>query len=118
MRSGRVVDAEAFIGGEIRMRDRDNLAVMPTAPTRPKEEVARLGGEIYERDIRQQVEMDHHGEIVSIDVESGNWAIAGDILQAVDRLRAECPEAIDIWSLRVGYRASHKFGGGSLVTVH
>ena len=99
------------------MRDTDMQAVMPTAPTRSKEEIARLGDEIYERDIRPQVEMDHHGEIVSIDVESGNWAIAGDILEAVDRLRAERPEAIDVWSLRVGYRAVHKFGGGSLGTV-
>ncbi len=89
----------------------------PTAPTRPKEEIARLGDEIYERDIRTQVEADHHGEIVSIDIDSGNWAIGGDILEAVDRLRAQCPEAIDVWSLRVGHRAVHKFGGRSLGIV-
>ena len=94
------------------MRDTDIQATMLTAPTRPKEEIARLGNEIYERQIRQQVETDHHGEIVSIDVESGNWAVAGDILEAVDRLRAQCPEAIDVWSLRIGYRAVH---GGSWV---
>lgn len=86
----------------------------PIAPTRPKDEIAHLGDEIYERDIRSQVEADHHGEIVSIDVESGNWAIGDSILEAVDRLRAQCPDAIDVWSLRVGYRAVHKFGGRSL----
>ena len=37
-------------------------------------ETARLGDEIYERDIRKQVEADHHGEVVAIDVESGSWA--------------------------------------------
>ena len=89
----------------------------PTAPTRPKEEIARLGDEIYERHVRGQVETDHIGEIVSIDVDSGSWAIGGNILEAVDRLRAQCPEAIDVWSLRVGYRAVHKFGGGSLGIV-
>ena len=57
---------------------------------------------------------DHHGKIVSIDVGSGNWAIGDSILEAVDRLRAQCPDAIDVWSLRVGYLAVHKFGGGSL----
>lgn len=86
----------------------------PTAPTRPKDEIARLGDKIYERDIRSQIEADHHGEIVSIDVESGNWAIGDSVLEAVDRLRAQCPDAIDVWSLRVGYRAVHKFGGESL----
>ena len=89
----------------------------PTAPTRPKEEIARLGDEIYERDVRGKVETTHHGEIVSIDVDSGNWAIGDNILEAVDRLRVQCPEAIDVWSLRVGYRAVHKFGGGSLRIV-
>ena len=94
------------------MRDSDRKL-----PIRPREEIARLGDEIYERDIRPQVEADHDGEIVSIDVDSGSWAIGGNILDAVDRLRAQRPEAIDVWSLRVGYRAAHKFGGGSLGTV-
>ena len=86
----------------------------PAAPTRSTEEIARLGGEIYEHDIRHKVEADHHGEIVSIDVDSGKWAIGDDILDAVDRLRALRPEAIDVWSLRVGHLAVHRFGGRSL----
>ena len=86
-------------------------------PIRPRDEIARLGDEIYRRDIRPQVESDHAGEIVSIDVDSGNWAIGETILEAVDSLRAQRPEAVDVWSLRVGYQAAHKFGGGSLGTV-
>ena len=86
-------------------------------PIRPRDEIARLGDEIYQRDIRPQVESDYAGEIVSIDVDSGNWAIGETILEAVDSLRAQRPEAVDVWSLRVGYRAAHKFGGGSLGTV-
>ena len=103
------------------MRDTDILApaqsLRPNAPTRPKEEIARLGDEIYERNVRGQVEADHQGEIVSIDVNSGSWAIGDNILEAVDRLRAQRPEAIDVWSLRIGYGAVHKFGGGSLGVV-
>lgn len=83
-------------------------------PTRPRDEIARLGDEIYERDIRPQVETDHHGEIVSIDVDTGKWAIGNELLEAVDRLRAQRPEAVNVWSLRVGHRAVHKFGGRSL----
>ena len=104
------------------MRDTDTRATTqgttPAAqPHRLKEETARLGDEIYERDIRRQVEADHIGEIVSIDVDSGSWAIGDDILEAVDRLREQCPEAVDVWSLRVGYQAVHKFGGGTLGIV-
>ena len=36
------------------------------SPRRPREETARLGKELYERDIRGQVEAAHHGEIVAI----------------------------------------------------
>ncbi len=86
----------------------------PTAPTRPKEETARLGDEIYERDIRPQVEADHHGEIVSIDVDTGLWAMGEELRDAVERLRAQRPEAIDVWSLRVGHRGVYKFGGSTL----
>ena len=76
----------------------------PTAPTRPRDEIARLGDEVYERDIRHKVEADHHGEVVAIDADSDSWAI-GDNVIAV---------AIDVWLLRVGYRALHRFGGRPL----
>ena len=83
-------------------------------PTRPRGEIARLGKETYERDIRRHVAADHVGEVVSIDVDTGSWAIAADLLAAADRLRAQHPDAINIWSERVGYRALASFGGGSL----
>ena len=85
-----------------------------TGPTRPKDEIARLGDEIYERDIRKQVEADHDGELLAIDVDSGNWAVGDELLDAVDRLRAQHPEAVDVWLLRVGHRALHHFGGRPL----
>ena len=53
---------------------------------RPREETARLGKEIYERDIRRQVEADHHGEIIAIDVDSGDWAIADTATNAAPEL--------------------------------
>ena len=85
-----------------------------TGPTRPKDEIARLGKEIYERDVLPQVEDDHFGEYVAIDVETGDWVVADGEIAAVERLRALRPEAIDILMERVGYRALRSFGGGSL----
>ena len=58
-----------------------------------------------------QVEADHRGEYVAIDVESGSWAISDDLRAAAKRLRTQQPGAIDVWLLRVGYRALHHFGG-------
>lgn len=83
-------------------------------PRRPREETARLGDEIYERDIRTQVEADHRGDVVAIDVESGSWAVGDNVIAATDQLRAKRPGAIDVWLLRVGNRALYHFGGRPL----
>ena len=76
---------------------------MTTPTRRPREEVVRLGKEIYERDIRPQVEDGHHGETISIDVTA-----------ATDRLWAQRPDAVDIYSLRIGYGVLRHFGGRPL----
>ena len=101
------------------MRDYESTA--PTreghtaAPSRrPIDETGRLGDEIYERDIRSKVEADHHGEFVAIDVDSGGWAVSDDLLTAAKRLREQCPDAIDVWTVRVGHRGIGSIGGGSL----
>ena len=86
----------------------------PTAPTRPRDEIARLGDEVYERDIRHKVEADHHGEVVAIDVDSDSWAIGDNVIAAAGRCVRRRPAAIDVWLLRVGYRALHRFGGRPL----
>ena len=89
------------------------LSPRPTSPIRPKEEVARLGDEIYERDIRQEVEGDHHGKIVAIDVDSRDYAIAESVVTAWKRLVTRHPEG-NFWFVRVGYPAVYHLGGRPL----
>ena len=72
-----------------------------------------LGDEIYQRDIRQQVEDAYHGKIVAIDVDSGDYAIGDTVSAASKRLRKRLPDA-DVWSVRVGYRTLRNFGGRPL----
>ena len=66
------------------------------------------------RDIRRRVDAAHVGEVVSIDVETGSWAIGDDVLEAADRLQEQRPGAVNIWSERIGYRTLASLGGGSL----
>ena len=81
---------------------------------RPRKEAIRLGKEIYEREILPQVEAEHFGEYVAIDVETGDWAVADTTLVAVELLRAKRPDAVDVLCERVGFRALRSFGAGSL----
>jgi hypothetical protein len=78
----------------------------------PKEEFARLGNEIYERDIRPLVEADNKGKYVAIDIASGAWAMDDSEMAAGDRLRARVPDA-QTWMTRVvGYGYIRRFGAG------
>ena len=79
---------------------------------RTVEETERFGEEIYERKIRPKVEATHHGKIVAIDVDSGDYAIADTGLAAADALRKRRP-ALDVWVVRVGYPTLRTFGGNS-----
>jgi hypothetical protein len=74
-----------------------------------KEEFARRGHEIYESQVRQQVEKDNHGRIVAIDIETGAFEVAKDSLTASDQLLARFPDA-RIWFVRIGHRAVHRVG--------
>ena len=84
---------------------------------RPADEVARLGDEIYERDIRAQVEADHHGEYIAIDVDSGSWGLGANLLEAREQLdqQRDDPDSRNVFGLRVGYDVLRHFGGRPLL---
>lgn len=79
----------------------------------PKEEFARRGDEIYQSQVRQQVEEGNYGKIVAIDIETGDFELAEDILPATNRLFERHPDA-QPWIVRIGHRAVHRFGARSL----
>jgi hypothetical protein len=79
-----------------------------------KEEFARRGNEIYESQVRSQVEEGNHGKIVAIDIETGAFELANDTITASDRLLERCPDA-QIWRIRIGHRGVHRFGVGCLL---
>ncbi len=78
-------------------------------PRYSKEEFARRGDEIYERDLRPQVEAGNEGKFIVIDIETGAYEIDADELVASDRLLARHPDA-QVWLRRVGSRYARRFG--------
>lgn len=82
-------------------------------PRYSKEEVARLGDEIYQSQISEEVKAGSFGRYIAIDVETGVFEVADDTMVAVKQLRARISDA-QIWMVRIGYRAVHRFGARSL----
>ena len=78
-------------------------------PRYSKEEFARRGDELYERDLRPHVEAGNAGKFIVIDIETGAYEIDADELLASDRLLARHPDA-QVWLRRIGSRYARRFG--------
>src|SRR5207247_7874763 len=75
-----------------------------------KEEFARRGDAIYEKDILPKLTRKDVGKFLAIDIETGAYEISADELKAGNKLRARIPEA-QIWMVRIGYTAARSCGG-------
>ena len=79
-----------------------------------KEEHAQRGEHIYQQHIRPLVEAGNQGKIVAIDIDSHAFEVASDVIQAGQRLLARYSNA-QIWFVRIGHRAVHRFGSRIIV---
>jgi hypothetical protein len=77
-----------------------------------REEIARRGEEIYAQNLRDKLETpDNIGKIIVINVETGDYEIDSDGLEANHRALARHPGA-PLYGLRIGYDAVEGFGSG------
>ena len=81
---------------------------MPTTK-RTLDELAALGGELFDRQVRPALRAEDDGKFVAIDVETGDYEMDADDYSAVARLRLRKPTA-DIWLMRAGYPTTYKMG--------
>lgn len=86
--------------------------VIVSGSTFTKDEIARRGREIYERSIRAEVEGEHDGEFLVIDVATGDYAVGEDDDGVFDHAEAKNPEGV-FFLMRVGRRAAHRIGGSA-----
>lgn len=81
---------------------------MPYANYSPQE-VASQGEAIYEQNIRKNIETGNKGKFVVIDIETGEYEIDDDDLQATKRVLARHSDAI-LYGLRIGYPTAYTLG--------
>lgn len=83
---------------------------MPAAePQRTPVELARIGVEVFDRQVRPFLRPEDDGKFVAVDVGTGEYEIDADDHAAVSRLRARVPEA-DVWLARAGSPAAYRIG--------
>ncbi len=78
-------------------------------PRHSLDELARLGSEVYERQVRPAMRPEDNGKFVAIDVETGDYEMDEDDYAAVARLRSRKP-AVEIWLMCAGYPTTYRIG--------
>ncbi len=85
-------------------------------PGHTTEEVAKRGREIYEERVRSELEPAAAGKFVVIDIESDDYEVADEDIEASERLLKRRPGAM-LYGTRVGERAAYRIGGHSVRLV-
>ena len=74
------------------------------------EEVESRGEDLYQQQIRPKVEAANRGKFVVIDIETGDFEVDEDDLQATQRALAKRPDAV-LYGVRIGYPTAYTLGG-------
>lgn len=83
----------------------------PAEPRRSPDELARLGAEVFDRQVRPLLRPEDDGKFVAIDVGTGDHEIDEDDYAAVTRLRTRRPSA-EVWLERVGHPTAYQLRRG------
>ena len=80
-----------------------------TITPRTLDELALLGGNVFDRKVRPTLRPEDDGKFVAIDVDSGDYELNEDDYSAVMNLKSRKPEA-DIWLMCAGYPTTCRIG--------
>jgi hypothetical protein len=84
---------------------------MPTTK-RTLDELAVLGGDIFDRRVRPALRPEDDGKFIAIDVDAGDYVVDPDDYTAVAQLRTRIPTA-DVWLMRAGSPTTYRIGRGA-----
>lgn len=74
--------------------------------------VARLGQELYDRQLRTGLEATNPNEFVAIEPQSGDYYLGQSLSEAVQKVRAAHPDRLS-YVVRVGHRTAIHIGAAS-----
>ena len=88
--------------------NREGTPMPATEPHRNREEIARMGKDVYERQVKPLLRPEDTGKFVAVDIHTGAYEIDADDYTAVQRLRARLPTA-EIWMMCAGFATAIRF---------
>lgn len=73
------------------------------------EQVAERGQQIYNERLKAILEPSHHGKFVVIEVESGDYFVAGSVIEALGEAQKKYPNKV-FHTIKVGFDGIFKMG--------
>lgn len=72
-----------------------------------KDEIVEKGRKIYET-IKDKLEPEHKGELVAIEVETGDYFLGRRVIEAIEKAKRKYPDKV-FYVARVGFPVVHVF---------
>jgi len=69
----------------------------------------KKANQLYESNLRKKIERNHKGEIVAIDIDSGDFFLGKNEIEAYEKGIKKYPDRTFVYK-RVGYKATHFVG--------
>jgi len=79
-------------------------------------EIVQRGQTLYEQQIQRQVEPQHTGEFLILDIETGDYEIDAEDVRALQRAKAKHPDGA-FYIVRIGATTAYRLGAHSLATT-
>lgn len=68
-------------------------------------QITKRGEEIYQKQLKETLEPEHHGKYVAIEPESGDYFVGDDPVQADTQAQAKHPDKV-FYLKRIGYESA------------
>ena len=79
---------------------------MDVVPAVNKERLVAQGEALYQQRLKSQLDPTYHGQIVAIEVESGDYFIGKSVTEAARKAREKYPEKV-FYFVKIGFPAVH-----------
>ena len=79
---------------------------MDAVPAVNKERLVAQGEALYQQRLKSQLDPTYHGQIVAIEVESGDYFVGKSVTEAARKAREKYPEKV-FYFVKIGFPAVH-----------
>jgi hypothetical protein len=80
-----------------------------------REEIVERGQALYDRDVRDKIEQTRRGEFLALDIETGDYEIDPDEVEALKRVRERNIDG-EFYVLRIGFPTAFRLGSSASVS--